>query len=146
MKKFIVFIVIILSCNHAGIDWSSKAAAEIMQADKDMNELASKEGFNKALLMYADDSVIKPQEGELPVIGKYNLEKYWANKTDTKDISWQPYKAEAAKSGELGYTIGNWKYATKDTVMYGYYYTIWKKQPGGKWKFIVDGGNNTPKP
>jgi len=146
MKKFIVFIVIILSCNHAGIDWSSKAAAEIMQADKDMNELASKEGFNKALLMYADDSVIKPQEGELPVIGKHNLEKYWANKPDTKDISWQPYKAEAANSGELGYTIGNWKYATKDTVMYGYYYTIWKKQPDGKWKFTVDGGNNTPKP
>jgi ketosteroid isomerase-like protein len=146
MKKFIVFIVIILSCNHAGIELSSKAAAEIMQADKEMNELASKEGFNKALLMYADDNVIKPQEGELPVIGKQNLEKYWANKPDTKDISWQPHKAEAAKSGELGYTIGNWKYATKDTVMYGYYYTIWKKQPGGKWKFIVDGGNNTPKP
>ena len=146
MKKFIVLIVILFSCNHTDADLSSKAAGEIMQADKDMNELASREGFNKALLSYADDSVIKPQEGELPVIGKNNLEKYWADKPDTKNISWQPYKAEAAKSGDLGYTIGNWKYTTKDTVMYGYYYTIWKKQADGKWKFTVDGGNNTPKP
>ena len=111
-----------------------------------MNTLAAKEGFYKALLYYADDSVVKPQEGILPVVGKAALEKYWNDKPGTKDISWQPFKAEAAKSGDLGYTLGTWKFTTKDTVMYGMYYTIWKKQADGKWKFTIDGGNNTPKP
>lgn len=106
----------------------------------------AKEGFHKTLLLYADDSVVKPQEGQLPVIGKQALIKYWAGKDETKDISWSPYKAEASKSGELGYTLGNWKFVTKDTTLYGNYYTIWKKQNDGKWKFIVDGGNNTPSP
>ena len=146
MKKIFVLTIIILSCNQANTDLSNKAATEIMQADKDMNILASKEGFYKALLAYADDSVVKPQEGELTVIGKIALEKYWNDKPDTKDISWEPFKAEAARSGELGYTLGNWKFTSKDTILHGYYYTIWKKQPDGKWKFMVDGGNNTPKP
>src|SRR4029077_17985374 len=85
-----------------------------------------------------DDSVVKPQEGELPVIGKPSLEKYWSDKPDTKDISWEPLKVEVARSGDLGYTLGNWKLVSKDTTMYGNYYTIWKKQPDGKWKFTVE--------
>jgi len=146
MKKIIAILILFISCNSQPADLSKQAADEIVQADKDMNALASKDGFYKALLVYADDSVVKPQEGQLPVIGKTALEKFWSDKSDTKDISWEPYKAEAARSGELGYTLGNWKLVLKDTTMYGNYYTIWKKQADGKWKFVVDGGNTTPKP
>lgn len=80
----------------------------------------------------------------MPVIGKPALEKYWSGKTDFKELTWEPFKAEVSKSGDMGYTLGNWKLVTKDTTMYGNYYTIWKKQADGKWKFVVDGGNNTP--
>lgn len=145
MKK-IIAVIFLFSCNTQQTDLSKQAAEEIIQADKTMNELAAKEGFYKALLAYADDSVVKPQDAELLVIGKAALEKYWSHKPDTKNISWQPNKAEAAKSGDFGYTLGNWKFVSKDTVMYGNYYTIWKKQKDGKWKFVIDGGNNTPKP
>jgi ketosteroid isomerase-like protein len=145
MKRIIPIVCLFISCN-TNQDLSKQAAEEIKQADIDMNTLAAKEGFYKALLYYADDSIVKPQEGILPVVGKAALEKYWNDKPDTKDISWQPFKAEAAKSGDLGYTLGTWKFTAKDTVMYGMYYTIWKKQADGKWKFTIDGGNNTPKP
>ncbi|MEP6793019.1 MAG: hypothetical protein ABJB16_01745 [Saprospiraceae bacterium] len=108
--------------------------------------MAVKDGFHKTLLHFADDSLVKPQDVELPVIGKIALEKYWTGKTDIKDISWAPFKAEAAQSGELGYTLGNWKFKAKDSTFFGNYYTIWKKQADGNWKFVVDGGNNTPAP
>jgi ketosteroid isomerase-like protein len=111
-----------------------------------MSDMAAKEGFHKTLLLYADDSVIKPNEGVLPVIGKTALQNAWSNKKDDSVITWQPFKAEASQSGDLGYSIGNWKYETKDTTMYGNYFTIWKRQSDGKWKFVFDGGNNTPKP
>ncbi len=145
VKKIIPIVFLFAACN-ANPDLSKQAAQEIKQADVDMNTLAAKKGFYKALIYYADDSVVKPQEGMLPVIGKAALEKFWSGKPDTKDISWQPFKAEAAKSGDLGYTLGTWTFTSKDTVMYGMYYTIWKKQADGKWKFTIDGGNNTPKP
>ena len=146
MKKFIPITLLLIACNSQQADLSKQASEEIIKADKEMNELALKEGFHKALLVYADDNVVKPQEGELPVIGKTALEKYWGDKPDTKDISWEPYKAEAAKSGDWGYSLGNWKFVSKDTVLYGNYYTVWKKMPDGNWKFTVDGGNNTPAP
>ena len=146
MKISFLSLLFMIACAQPNNDISKQAAIEIINADKSMNDLAVKEGFYKTLLQFADDSVVKPQEGQLPVIGKQELEKYWSGKTDTRDISWTPTKAEASLSGDLGYTLGNWKMVAKDTTYYGNYYTIWKKQADGKWKFVVDGGNNTPQP
>ena len=127
-------------------DLSEQSEKEIWETDLMMSDLAIRDGFNKALIMYADDSLVKPKEGELPVIGKSALENYYRDREDTKDISWKPFKVEAAKSGELGYSLGNWTFVAEDTTYYGNYYTIWKKQTDGKWKWVVDGGNGTPAP
>ena len=56
-------------------------------------------------------------------------------------------KAEASEN--IGYTFGWWKYYTKkksgsDTVYQGVYITVWKKQKDGTWKYVIDGGNDTP--
>ena len=146
MKNILLLLILFSSCTASQTDMSKQAASEILNADKAMSDLAVKNGFHLTLLQFADDSVVKPQEGELPVIGKSNLEKYWAAKDEVKTISWAPFKAEASKSGDLGYSLGNWKYVGKDSTYNGNYYTIWKKQADGKWKFVVDGGNNTPVP
>jgi ketosteroid isomerase-like protein len=146
MKKILVASLLFVACNQQQTDLSKQALEEIIQTDKAMSDEAAKNGFYKTLLSYADDSVVKPQEGMAPVIGKTALQKFWSSRTDFKELTWAPFKAEASRSGDIGYTLGNWKLVTKDTTMYGNYYTIWKKQPDGKWKFVVDGGNNTPPP
>ena len=64
-----------------------QSTKEIIEADLAMSDLAVKEGFHKALLAYADDSVIKPSEGQFPVIGKQNLTGYWAGKGDVNTIT-----------------------------------------------------------
>ena len=145
MKKVIAVLILFSSCVAKQEDKSKQAKQDIINADKAMNELASSKGFYYALLQYADSNVIKPKEGELPVIGKKQLEQYWTGKEDNKAITWAPVLSEASSSGDLGFTFGNWKFTSKDTVMYGNYTTIWKKQTDGSWKFIYDGGNNTPK-
>jgi len=118
----------------------------MIKADSMMSAMAGHEGFHQALLSFAQDSLIKPDEGKLPVLSKKALEAEWAGVPDTKGISWKPFKAEAARSGELGYTFGIWKMVTHDTTYYGNYYTAWKKGEDGLWKWVVDGGNNTPVP
>jgi len=140
----ITSVLFISGCSTKQTDMSAQASKEIADADVAMSDLATKEGFHAALLAYSDDSVVKPSEGQFPVIGKEELTKYWEGKDDIKTITWKPFKSEAAKSGDLGYTLGNWKFETKDSSFYGFYYTIWKRQVDGKWKFVVDGGNNTP--
>ena len=146
MKNLLLVVIIFVSCTSQPKNLSEESTLEIIAADKAMSDMAIQEGFNKTLLQYADDGVVKFQDGESPVIGNLALEKYWSGKTDTKNISWEPFKAEASSSGDMGYSLGNWKMTTPDTTYYGNYYTIWKRQTDGTWKFVVDGGNNTPAP
>ena len=89
---------------------------------------------------------MKPQEGEHPVIGKKALEAYFAGKEDFKTLSWKPFTADASRSGDMGYTIGNWTLAAPDTTYHGNYYTIWKRQADGSWKWIYDGGPGLKEP
>src|SRR5436189_286356 len=59
-------------------------------------------------------------------------------------LNWRPVYADAAESGDLGMTVGESVFTGRGangTVVqrFGKYLTIWKKQPGGAWSFVVDG-------
>ena len=68
MIKIILAAILFSSCSTQQ-DLSKQAAKEISDADIAMTNLAIKDGFNKTLIQYSDDSVIKPADGSLPVIG-----------------------------------------------------------------------------
>ena len=146
MKILFPFFLFLTACVQTPPDLSESARSEIISADSTMSALAGKEGFYQALLSFAHDSLIKPDEGRLPILGKEALKKEWASASGSKEISWKPFRAEASRSGELGYTFGIWKLVTPDTSYYGNYFTAWKKGADSSWKWIVDGGNNTPVP
>lgn len=146
MKKNVFLFMLLVSCNMTPKDLSTQSAKEISDADMAMNDLAAKDGFNKALLQYAEDSVIMPREGKQPIMGKAAAMADWGDKPGSKDISWKPYRAVASASGDIGYTFGFWQYKTKDTTTYGDYCTVWHKQKDGTWKFIYDGGHNMSGP
>ena len=54
-------------------------------------------------------------------------------------IEWWPTFAGVAKSGEMGFTTGP---AARDQEGYGHYFTIWKRQDDGTWRWVYDGGSN----
>lgn len=54
-------------------------------------------------------------------------------------LEWWPTFAGIAKSGEMGFTTGP---AARDQVGYGHYFTVWKRQPDGAWRWVYDGGSN----
>ena len=56
MKKIIIAAILFSSCNTKQQDISSQAEKEIMEADIAMSNLATKDGFYKALLQYAADN------------------------------------------------------------------------------------------
>ena len=69
-------------------------------------------------------------------------------------IDWKPTKIEMARSGELAYLYGAYRLAWDDggkrATDRGKNVEIWKKQPDGHWKCIVDTWNSdlpaTPAP
>jgi ketosteroid isomerase-like protein len=52
-------------------------------------------------------------------------------------LIWWPLWAGVAKSGDLGFTTG--PFAIDDKPI-GHYFTVWKKQADGGWKWVFDAG------
>jgi ketosteroid isomerase-like protein len=56
-------------------------------------------------------------------------------------LTWYPVLADAAQSGDMGYTTGPWTLLQNNRpVSTGEYVTVWRKQLDGRWKFVVDMG------
>ena len=53
-------------------------------------------------------------------------------------LEWWPNFAGIARSGDLGFTTGGVAINGQRT---GHYFTIWKKQPDGSWRWVYDGGS-----
>lgn len=142
----IISILVFSACSRPGENNLDELKQQIASTDKAMSDLAAKEGFNSSIFAYADSGIVKLNEGRLPIVGKTAFAASFNKDNDVKTISWNPENTEVARSGELGFSWGNWKFIAKDTVFYGNYFTVWKKQQDGNWKVALDGGNNTPKP
>ncbi len=143
----------ILSCaqqNNYSKEDIEKAKTEIRKTEEAFCDLSVKEGFNHALIAYADSEVIKPSDGENPVYGLEDLKTTLSGQKENGVITWKATKIDVANSCDFGYSFGNWEYKTAtekgDTTYFGNYFTEWKKQKDGSWKYVLDGGNDTPKP
>lgn len=55
-------------------------------------------------------------------------------------LVWWPVWAGLAASGDLGFTTGP---ATFDGKPTGYYFTVWRRQADGGWKWVYDGGTSS---
>src|SRR5690606_14286094 len=53
-------------------------------------------------------------------------------------LEWWPNFAGVSRSGDLGFTTGGVALNGQRT---GHYFTIWKRQPDGSWKWVYDGGS-----
>ena len=66
------------------------------------------------------------------------------------NIRWRPADAGIARSGELGWTTGPAEYrkdkADAAPFRWGFYTSIWMRQPDGRWKVAADIGTTVPQP
>lgn len=150
MKKvisfsFLLFVTIFLFAKNN----NAKEVEKLRQTELAFSKLCGEKGMKESFLFYADEEVIKLNgEGQFPIISKDSLKASFGDDEREKfTLQWYPTKVEVSKSADLGYTFGNWTMTTAENKKrYGIYYTVWKKQKNGEWKFIFDGGNSTPEP
>lgn len=161
MKSFplIVFIGLIVGCNQVKVQTAAEKAAKmdslrasLVRADMEWSERSKKNGYYRTRIEYTLDSSIEIEEGVMPVVGRKAFEDYPSTHPDSVFcLGWKPLRVEVDSAGEMGYTFGAFAYYTKtkaghDTTYYGDYVTIWRRQADGKWKFVMDGGTDTPFP
>jgi ketosteroid isomerase-like protein len=64
-------------------------------------------------------------------------------------LTWEPFDAAAASSGDLGYTRGQWKLEQgrpDGGTVTAKYVTIWRREPDGRWRAVVDIGSLDQEP
>ena len=114
---------------------------EIIKADEAFSEVSWKTGMKKAFIEFIDNEGILLRPNHLPIVGADAIDFLSQVNDSSYTLTWKPGGGEIAASADLGYTYGIYKLEMKDTVLRGTYVSIWKKQHDGKWKFVLDCGN-----
>jgi ketosteroid isomerase-like protein len=125
----------------------AQARSVVRAADSSFADLAYRMGTGYAFAAtVAPDGVMfgNPQL----VIGPQAVQDFFSVGAGSS-LSWQPVYAAVAASRDLGFTIGEYTSTGRGPTgaavqRFGKYLTVWRLQPDGTWKFVVDGGNPTP--
>ena len=147
MLKIISFIVLLsFSICVAGQKQTVNSELQkLVESELSFARTAAEKNTKEAFLEFlADDGVLFNPEA---VNGK---ELWKTRKANSSLLSWQPVFADISSNGILGYTTGNWEFRPKgktDTpTAFGQFFSIWRKQPDGNFKVILDLGISHPKP
>ena len=97
---------------------------------------------------FAEDGVLLGN-GAAPVIGLVAIVQSANWDPKAYQLTWTPTDAAMGPSGDMGYTWGHFEGHSKDAngnpvTTTGRYMTIWRRQPNGVWKVVLDAGSNEP--
>ena len=118
----------------------------LRQLEADFMNAAAERGAEGYMSYYSEDAVEVPN-GADAIHGKANIAKTMGFLNDKNNqLTWTPVDAGISISGDLGWTSGTYEFRSKDKdgkvkVEQGKYTSIWKKQPDGNWKVVLDMGN-----
>jgi len=144
--------IMVLPISRPAVLASPKATADTLkQLEGEFMKAAADRGSEGYMSYYAEHSVELPNGAPL-ISGKSNIAQGMGFLDDKKNrLQWTPVGADISASGDIGYTYGNFEFHSEDKegrphVDYGKYTSIWKLQPDGTWKVVLDMGNASPAP
>ncbi len=118
--------------------------AAVRAASAEWAKVAAAKDLEKTLSYYADDATMFPPN--MPIVaGPEPRRKAWTALFSPAELVFSnaATKVEAARSGDLAYETGTFEESFKDAngqpvKVVGKYVVVWKKQPTGQWKAVVD--------
>lgn len=123
----------------AGVDVAA-ALEGAMQADRDFAALSMAQNPGAAFQAFAapDGAMLGGEYGPQAIGAAF------AGAGGT--LEWGPVGGAASAAGDLAYTVGIAVRRGEDGRPLGYtkYLSIWRRQPDGEWRWVVDGGNARP--
>jgi ketosteroid isomerase-like protein len=116
----------------------------IRNADMEWSKAATAKNIDQVVSYYAEDaSVFVPNEQIATGIPAIKSEWTKMMALPGFSVNWIPTRVDVAKSGDMGYSFGNYNLTVSDPTGKpmndrGKYVVVWKKQTDGKWKAEAD--------
>ena len=145
----ILLALLIFGCKETSVD--RKAEGEkLMQLSREWSTSAASSNLDKTLSYWADDAVVL-SPGQPAIKGKKSIREMMEStaKIPGFRISWEPLSVEVSQSGDMAYMIEKNQVTVNDSLghpitEFNKAVTVWKKQPDGSWKNVVDIWNASP--
>lgn len=107
------------------------------------------QGGGAAFAKWFADDAVTIANGQQPVRGRDAIARSANWSPSAYQLTWTPTDAVMSPAGDMGYTWGHYEGRSKDAdgnakVTAGRYFTIWRKEPDGSWKVVLDASNQEP--
>jgi uncharacterized protein (TIGR02246 family) len=150
MTRFRLFTTIVFAMAAAAgcsakqnVNLAAEEAA-IRTTDANWLAAATAHDLERVLPFWADDATILPPD-KPAIVGKEAIRQYVSGAFATPgfSITWRTEKVEVSLSGDLAYSTGTDRVSVtapdgKSVTEESRGVVIWKKQPDGSWKCILD--------
>jgi ketosteroid isomerase-like protein len=152
-KTAAVLLVALASvgCRPSPVDVEAEGAA-LMQLSREWSALVSTAPVDEWIDFWAEDAVLMPP-GSPPLRGKAAIREYVeaAVQIPGFQISWEPESVLVSRSGDLAYMVERNVTVVDDELghpvtTHGKGVTVWRKDPDGSWRNVVDIWNEAPSP
>lgn len=133
-------------------NWELKAqdkkdeAEHLMSLDRQFDKATAEKGIEGWVAHFASNGSMLGDTSQ-PVTGHEAIRKAMepAFSDPSSSLRWQPTRAKMMIPGVVGYTVGRYERKRKNKegkmmVQSGSYTSVWRKQPDGSWKIILDTG------
>ncbi len=135
-------VFLAFSTGTAPVGAGGSAADEVRAADEAWLKVYSAKDLDKSVAYFDEHGSMLAPNAPIAT-GKPAVAKAIAGDFAVGSVVWHADKAGVARSGDLGYTSGTYKFTLKDSsgkssVDNGKYLTIWKRQKDGGWKVLFD--------
>jgi ketosteroid isomerase-like protein len=123
------------------------ALAPVVGAEHAFAQHSIDHGMKPAFLAYAaPDGVVVNRRGPVNAIETWKQRE----PAPTGLLTWWPTYADVSRAGDMGWTTGPFEFREKPTQEKpdgtGHFFTVWRKQPDGAWKWVLDLGIQHPAP
>jgi ketosteroid isomerase-like protein len=158
MKTSLMTLLLIAALPCARADDHDKQCADLARAERNFCDQAAKLGIDEAFLANLADECFIPDsvalsraeyEAQVKAARAKAGDASKGGPDPNVQLVWSPSKVDVSADGTLGYTWGRYDYSErgnegKVSTSTGLYLTIWKRQAGGAWKVVYDGGPELP--
>jgi ketosteroid isomerase-like protein len=120
--------------------------APVVEAEQAFAQYSIDHGMKDAFINFA------APDGVLFRRGPINAVETWKNRNPAPAglLTWWPAYADVSGAGDMGWTTGPYEFREKPTdekpAGTGHFFTVWRRQPEGTFRFVVDLGIEHPAP